>query len=154
MKTLKTITMLFVTALLGATVPALAQTKDPSVFHGAEATKAHYKAAYQLDSEEPDKIKGTLRNIQNALDDPRLKGKLDLELVVHGPGVAAFRKDSGYEEMVKKLQDRGVTLSMCENTMRERKISKDELFPFLSYVPSGNGELIIRGQEGWTIIHP
>lgn len=151
---MKTLNALVIITLLGATAPAMAQTKDPSTFHGAEATKTTYRAVYQLDNEEDVKIKGTLRNIQNALNDPRLKGKLELELVVHGAGVAAFKKDSGYEEMVKKLQDQGVILAMCENTMRERKISKDELFPFLSYVPSGNGELIIRGQEGWTIIHP
>ncbi len=151
MKPLQTLLM---TVFIGLTLPAMAQKIDPASFHGASATKAHYRAAYQLDTDEENKIKGTLRNIQNALDDPRLKGKLELELVVHGAGVAAFRKESGNEEMLKKLQDRGVILAMCENTMRERKITKEELFPFLSYVPSGNGELIIRGQEGWTIIHP
>ena len=151
---LKPINILLITALISTTLPALAQLKDPASFHGANPTKTHYRAIYQLDNEEEGKIKGTLRNIQNALNDPRLTGKLELELVVHGAGVAAFKKDSGYEELVKKLQDQGVLLAMCENTMRERKIGKDELFPFLSFVPSGNGELIIRGQEGWTIIHP
>ncbi len=38
--------------------------------------------------------------------------------------------------------------------MRKQKISRDVLFPFISYVPSGNGELIIRQQEGWAISHP
>lgn len=52
------------------------------------------------------------------------------------------------------LQKQGVILAMCENTMRAEKISRDKLFSFLSYVPSGNGELIIREQEGWAIIHP
>ncbi|ADB42890.1 DsrE family protein [Spirosoma linguale] len=151
---MKTLKILLLTACIGATLPTMAQTTNPATFHGADATKSTYRAVYQLDNEEPDRIKGTLRNIQNAINDPRLKGKLQLELVVHGAGVAAFKKESGYEETVKKLQDQGVVLAMCENTMRERKITKDELFPFLSYVPSGNGELIIRGQDGWTIIHP
>lgn len=141
--------------LLGATPLVQAQTPaNPAEFQGAKATKAHYQVVYQLNSDNENSIKGTLKNIQNALDDARLKGKLDVELVVHGAGVAVYQKDKPYEEQLRALQQRGVILAMCENTMRERKISRDTLFPFISYVPSGNGELIIRQQQGWAIMHP
>ncbi len=43
---------------------------------------------------------------------------------------------------------------MCENTMRMRKIKREELFPFVSYVPTANGELIIRQEDGWAVIRP
>lgn len=52
------------------------------------------------------------------------------------------------------LQGKGVILAQCENTLRERKISKDELWPFISFVPSGNGEIIIRQYHGWAVVHP
>ena len=130
-----------------------AQT-TPAPFEAAAATNKQYRVAYQLNTDDDDKIKGTLRNIQNAIDDPRLSGKLVVELVVHGAGVAVFRKTKPYEELVQALQKKGVLLAMCENTMRERKISRDELFPFINYVPSGNGELIIRQQNGWAFMHP
>ena len=74
--------------------------------------------------------------------------------MVHGRAWPFSGKTKPYEDTVKTLQDQGVILAMCENTMRERKISRDELFPFISYVPSGNGELIIRQQEGWAFMHP
>ena len=151
---MKTIHTLFISGLIGLASPAMAQTTNPADFHGATATKPRYRVAYQLNSGDSLRIKGTLKNIQNALNDPRLKGKLDVELVVHGSGVAAFRKDASYEKTMLGLQKQGVILAMCENTMRAEKISRDELFSFLSYVPSGNGELIIREQEGWAIIHP
>ncbi|WP_020604910.1 DsrE family protein [Spirosoma spitsbergense] len=150
---MKTILLLTVSFLMTAAITVNAQ-KKPAEFHGATPTKAHYQVVYQLNTDDDGKIKGTLRNIQNALDDPRLKGKLEVELVVHGAGVAVYRTDKPYEELVKGLQSRGVILAMCENTMRERKIDKKELFPFVSYVPSGNGELILRQQEGWAIMHP
>ena len=141
--------------LLGAAPLVQAQTPaNPAEFQGAKATKDHYQVVYQLNSDNENSIKGTLKNIQNALDDARLKGKLDVELVVHGSGVAVYQKDKPYEEQLRALQQRGVILAMCENTIRERKISRDALFPFISYVPSGNGELIIRQQEGWAIMHP
>lgn len=151
---MRTIKLLIMSVFIGAAAPVVAQTINPADFHGAEATKPRYRVAYQLNSNDSLKILGTLRNINNALNDPRLKGKLDVELVVHGSGVAAYRKNSSYEKALAGLQKQGVILAMCENTMRAEKISRDDLFPFLSYVPSGNGELIIREQEGWAVIHP
>jgi intracellular sulfur oxidation DsrE/DsrF family protein len=45
-------------------------------------------------------------------------------------------------------------VAQCNNTLRERKISRDQLYDFIAVVPSGNGELIIRQADGWTIIKP
>ncbi|CAL1521632.1 DsrE family protein [Chitinophaga sp. MM2321] len=116
--------------------------------------KTKYKAVYQLNSDNDKVIRGTLRNIKNALEDPRLQNKLTIELVAHSGGVALYRKDHPYEELLQDLKARGVILVECENTLKEKKISKDELFPFVNYTPSGNGELIIKQQEGWSYVHP
>ncbi|NVO33283.1 DsrE family protein [Hymenobacter lapidiphilus] len=95
----------------------------------------------------------TLQNMRNALDDPRLKGRLQMQLVAYG-GTDVFRKAQPYKAELKALQQQGVIMAQCLNTMKERKISKDELFPFIGYVPTGNGELIIWQAQGWAIIHP
>lgn len=133
--------------------PANAQT-DPAVFTGAEAKLKHYDALYILNSGDEKKIKGILRNMNNALEDPRLKGKLHLELIAFGDGVTVYMKSEPYEQALKDLQAKGVVLAQCSNTIRERKIDKNDLFPFISYVPSGNGEIIIRQYEGWAVVHP
>lgn len=132
----------------------LVAAQDKKVFHGAQARLKHYRAVYMLNSGDDKKITATLRNMKNALEDPRLAGKLELELVVFGDGVAVFNLKNNYEATLKFLQSKGVILAQCENTLKERQISKSELFDFISFVPSGNGELIIRQQEGWAIIHP
>ena len=147
MKKLIQTALLFVAILV--VQPAMAQT-----FKGAEATKAHYKAIYYLNSNDPAKIKATLRNMDNAMEDVRLKGKIELELVVFGDGTAVYMKENPYEEPLLNLQKKGVILAQCSNTVRERKIDVTTLFPFISFVPSGNGELIIRQQEGWAAVHP
>ncbi|GAB4037044.1 DsrE family protein [Spirosoma jeollabukense] len=152
---MKKITYLFVLAFLSAVGSTMAQTNDASAFHGAQPTKERYKAVYQLNTADTNVIRHALANIQNALNDPRLKGKLDVELVVYSGAVAVYKKDKPYfEKEVTSLQKQGVIMAMCENTMRVRKISRDELFPVVSYVPTANGELIIREQEGWAIIRP
>lgn len=116
--------------------------------------KTKYRAVYQLNSDDDKVIHNTLRNIKNALEDPRLQNKVTIELVAHGSGVTAYKKDHPYESLLQELQSKGVLLVECENTLRERKISKEELFPFIQYTPSGNGELIIKQAEGWSYVHP
>ncbi len=123
-------------------------------FTGAEATLKHYNALYVINTDDVKRITGTLRNIKNALEDPRLKGKLNVELIAFSGGVAMYQKDGPFEQTLKDLQAKGVLLAQCENTIRERHIDKDKLFPFISYVPSGNGEIIIRHYQGWAVVHP
>lgn len=123
-------------------------------FTGAKAHLKSYKALYVLNNGDEKHMNGTLRNMKNALADPRLKGKLTLELVVFGDGFKVFDKTGPFEAQLLELQKLGVILAQCENTLRERKIDKNTLFPFISFVPSGNGEVIIRGADGWVIVHP
>jgi intracellular sulfur oxidation DsrE/DsrF family protein len=145
--------ILFSFALLAFVKPACAQT-DPAAFTGATAKLKHYDALYVVNSGDEKKIRGTLRNIANALEDERLKGKLHVELVAFGDGVAMYMKSGMFEQQLKDLQDKGVVLAQCSNTVRERKIDKNDLFSFISYVPSGNGEIILRHYDGWAIVHP
>lgn len=123
-------------------------------FHGAQAHKKHYNALYILNSGDTKHISGTLRNISNALSDPRLKDKLTIELVAFGDGVAVFEKNNVFDSTLQVLKNKGVILAQCENTVHERHIEKSQLLDYISYVPSGNGEIIIRQQEGWSTVHP
>lgn len=131
-----------------------AQSQQNTVFTGAKATLKHYRALYVLNNGEEKKLNSLLRNIKNALEDPRLKGKLEIELIVFGDGVALYDKNSPYREKLIDLKSRGVLLAQCENTLRERNIDKSTLYDFVNFVPSGNGEMIIRQQQGWAVIHP
>lgn len=139
---------------LGFMVQTAKGQNQDKPFNGAEATFSSYKALFVLNEGDEKKIKGTLRNIKNSLEDPRLKGKLEIELIAFSDGVSVYAKAGQFEETLKALQAKGVILAQCENTIRERKIDKNTLFPFISYVPSGVGEIIIRQQQGWAIVHP
>lgn len=123
-------------------------------FTGAAAGEGSYKAVYYLNDSATRKVQGTLRNIKNALEDPRLAGKLQIELVVFGDGVEVFKKTNSYDTTLRALQSKGVILAQCLNTMKERHIGKAELWDFISYVPTGNGEVIIRQAQGWAPMHP
>lgn len=138
---------------------ATAQSATPSqeknrAFTGATATQAQYHAIYQLDSNDPKVIEKAIRNINNALNDPRLAGKLEIELVAFSAGTEVNVKGGKYEEDLKALVERGVLVAQCNNSLKEKKISRDQLYDFIAVVPSANGELIIRQAEGWSIIKP
>ena len=145
--------LVLVTSVTKAQVTKTAIEKN-KLFTGAKATKKMYHAIYQLDNAEPKIIEKSIRNINNALNDPRLYGKIEIELVAFGGGTDAYLKGGKYEEDLKAMVQKGVILSQCNNTLIERKITRDQIYDFLAVVPSGNGELIIRQAEGWAIIKP
>ncbi len=153
---MKKYTLLFVAfILLSFAKTASAQETDAAAeFTGAQPKLKSYSALYILNTSDEKKVKATFRNMDNALEDPRLKGKLKMELIIYGDGVAAYMKSGPYEQTLKDLQAKGVILAQCSNTVRERKIDKNDLFPFISYVPSGNGEIILRHYDGWAAVHP
>lgn len=152
MKILTLIGMLI--ASLTFASPGYAQSSGDTVFNGAAANLQAYNALYVINQSDDKKIRAVIRNINNALADPRLKGKLIVELVVFGDGVELFKKINHYDTLLLALKSKNVILAECENTIKERKISKDDLWPFIAYVPSGNGEIIIRHYQGWAVVHP
>jgi hypothetical protein len=125
-----------------------------AVYEPAKSINKEYKALYVINEGDDQKIRIIIRNINNAMEDPRLKGKLKVELLAFGGGVEMFRKKNPYWELLTGLQDKGVVMVQCENTLREKKIEKSELFEFVNYTPSGNGEMILRQDEGWAIVKP
>ena len=141
------------------TTAATAQTIDKALekntaFTGAKAKQKKYHAIYQLDNGDEKIIGKAIRNINNALNDPRLAGKIEIELIAFGGGTDAYMKGSKYEEDLKALVQKGVIVAQCNNTLKERKITRDQLYDFIAIVPSGNGELIIRQADGWSVIKP
>lgn len=123
-------------------------------FTGAKAELAGYNAVFQLDTNDPKIINKAIGNINNALNDPRLKGKLHIELVAFSGGTDAMLKGSNYEAQLKDLSDKGVILTQCHNSLVAKGLTENSVYDFVFVVPSGAGELIIRGAQSWVIIKP
>lgn len=155
MKHLSVLLLAFI--VLATTLQAQTTEKalqNNAAFTGAKATQKMYHAIYQLDKNDPKVIEKTFRNINNALTDPRLAGKIKIELIAFSGGTDAYLKGSKYENDLKELIQKGVIVAQCNNTLKERKISREQLYDFIAIVPTGNGELIIRQAEGWSVVKP
>jgi intracellular sulfur oxidation DsrE/DsrF family protein len=146
--------IIYLMTLITLTAFSRTMAQQHESFTGAKAELEHYNALYIINTADEKHINSTLRNIKNVLEDPRLKGKLTVEVIAFGDGVNLFQKSGNFLEKLADLKNKGVILAQCENTIRERGIPKDQLLPYISYVPTGNGEIVIRHYQGWATVHP
>jgi len=92
---------------------------------------------------------GNIQNIQSVFG----ADKIQIEVVAYGKGLSLLLKtNSAYEDRMKKAIDSGVVLAACQNSMRLRKVTTEDLFPFSSQVDSGVAELIRKQEAGWTYV--
>lgn len=132
---------LLLLGLLLLTVPALAQSKTRAkqhriVFHLATADTLAYRAL--------------TKQLSNVL---AYWPTASLEVVVHNKGIGFMRRDqSVFEPEIQALKNKGVVFAVCENTMKQQKLTKDQILPQAIYVPVGLAELVIRQEEGWSYI--
>ena len=90
----------------------------------------------------------------NNMKDALAKDGVQVEVVFFGPGLnMLLKKNTAYEEQLKKLADGGVTLAACQNAMKFLNVKTEDLFPFASQVDSGVAELVRKQKDGWQYIH-
>jgi intracellular sulfur oxidation DsrE/DsrF family protein len=116
----------------------------------AKTPKHH--AVFQMS--EPEAEWGPLiahvRNLQAAMEKD---GGVQIEVVFFGPGLNMLRSSNTHHaDNLKRLADKGVTLAACQNSMRDRGINADDLFPFAVQVDSGVAELTRKQEAGWAYI--
>ncbi|MBZ5632695.1 MAG: DsrE family protein [Acidobacteriia bacterium] len=62
------------------------------------------------------------------------------------------KTNSNHAEMLQRFSTQGVKLTACRNSMRDRNITTEDLFPFASTVDSGVAELVRKQEAGWAYI--
>ena len=99
-----------------------------------------------------------LRNIGNHLEvNPDAK----IVVVTHALGVdflmkgAKDKNGAKYEDLVEQLKQRGVKFDVCEITLRNRKLTKDQFIEYVTWVPSGVAEVSrLQQREGYAYLKP
>lgn len=77
----------------------------------------------------------------------------EYHVVVYNMGLELLMPATGINiSAVQKLHDMGVTFAVCENTMKTRKITKDQFIPQVTYVKAGIAEIVLMQEQGWTYI--
>jgi intracellular sulfur oxidation DsrE/DsrF family protein len=78
---------------------------------------------------------------------------LQVEVVFHGQAILAVMNDSlQFASRVKLAKEKGVTLAVCNNSLKRLKIDPSKLMPETTIVPSAVVELIKKQAEGWSYL--
>ena len=99
-----------------------------------------------------------LRNVRNHLEvNPQAK----IVVVAHAQGVdylmkgAKDRNGNPYDVTVEQLKAQGVRFDVCEITLRNRKLSREQFIEEASFVPSGVAEITrLQQREGYAYLRP
>jgi intracellular sulfur oxidation DsrE/DsrF family protein len=115
------------------------------------------KVVYHLNSGLEQASDG-LRNIRNHLE---VNPKARILVVAHARGVDFLMKgakDPGgnrYQDIVEDLKNQGVRFDICEITLRNRKLKREQFIEEAAYVPSGVAEIArLQQREGYAYLRP
>ena len=115
------------------------------------------KVVYHLNSGLEQASDG-LRNIRNHLE---VNPKAQIVVVAHALGVdylmkgAKDRNGNPYDVAVEQLVNEGVRFDVCEITLRNRGLKRDQFIPEALFVPSGVAEIArLQQREGYAYLRP
>ncbi|MBL0421605.1 DsrE family protein [Ramlibacter sp. AW1] len=120
---------------------------------------AQDKVVYHIDDAETQATKG-LRNIRNHLD---VAPETKIMVVTHANGVdflmegAKDKKNPNidYASLVSALKARGVRFEVCEITLRNRELKKDQFSMDAEFTPSGVARIgQLQSRERYAYIKP
>jgi intracellular sulfur oxidation DsrE/DsrF family protein len=117
---------------------------------------AQDKVVYHVSDTEAQAL-GALRNVRNHLDtDPTAR----ITVVTHAQGVdflmegAKDRNGSLYAGPVSALKSRGVNFEVCEITLKNRNLKKEQFLQEVDFTPSGVVRITKLQLQGYAYIRP
>jgi uncharacterized protein len=139
--------LFFALAFLACTVPA--QEKP--------AAAAPVRVVYHFSEGQAQASRG-LEYIRNHLEaDPNAQ----IVVVAHALGVdflmkgAKTAKGNEFKDAIEDLDLQGVRFRVCEITLRERGLRREQFLPLVQFVPSGVAEIArLQSREGYAYLKP
>lgn len=117
---------------------------------------AQDKVVYHINDTASQALAG-LRNVRNHLDtDPGAQ----ITVVSHANGVdflmegAKDRSDTVYEPLVAALKNRGVKFEICEITLKNRNLKKEQFIQEADFTPSGVVRITKLQIQGYAYLKP
>ena len=120
------------------------------------AAAAQDKVVYHVNDTQSQAL-ATLRNIRNHLDtDPTAQ----ITVVTHAFGVDFLlegmkdRNETSFDATVAALKNRGVKFEVCEITLKNRNLKREQFIPEADFTPSGVVRLTKLQLQGHAYIKP
>ena len=127
-----------------------------TLFLAAGVACAQDMVVYHVDNAVAQGLKG-LRNVRNHIDtDPTAK----ITVVTHAEGIdmlmegAKAANGTEYAPLVSALKSRGVSFEICEITLKNRALKKEQFIQEADFTPSGVVRLAKLQKQGYAYIKP
>lgn len=104
----------------------------------------------QLTNGDTDVHKKFIRQLNNIMTAaPNAK----IEVVTQGMGIDLLKiQQNPYEKELGLLVNKGVQFVICENTLKQREMKKDQFLTLAGFVPSAILEIVMKQEAGWIYI--
>ena len=151
-----------VTTLLSTAIAMFALLGPASPGHAADGIQpkpalsgaaAKSRVVYHVTTDDTRMWNQSLNNIRQ-LQAVLGKDNVEIELVVNGYGIGMLQMESVVGNRVDEAVANGVRVVACEATMRDRKLSKDDMLKSVGYVPGGVIEVVQKQAAGYAYIKP
>lgn len=115
------------------------------------AQQPAHRIIFQLATDDTLAWKGLMKNVKHLKEG--WGDSLAIEIVAHGPGLNLLVQQKTTQwEAIKKFKAMGIDFVACENTMKERSISRESIIPEARFVRMGLGEVVLKQEAGWTYL--
>jgi intracellular sulfur oxidation DsrE/DsrF family protein len=122
--------------------------------HGARVdADGRHRVIFELTTDDKDQWESVLNNAENVR---KALGadKTDVEIVGHGGGLSmmTLAANATLRPRMEELSHAGVVFAACENTMKKKNVTKEDLLPFAKPVDSGVAEVVRKEEAGWAYL--
>lgn len=145
----KILPYLFLT-LLSASAPALARPVADAPA-AAPSCAQHYDVVIGVGDKA--KVEGALSNAFNLQKELGAQC-VNIEMVNFSSAVTMLTPMSPQGTRIKDALKAGIKIVACQNSMNKFKLTIDDMFPGITAVPSGVGELVKKQKAGWIYLQP
>lgn len=111
---------------------------------------AEHKIIFQLTDGDAGVHQKFIRQLNNILQAaPNAK----IEVVTHGMGIDLLKLEQNtFEDELLALSKKGILFVICENTLKQRGMQKNQFLSLAGFVPSAILELVQKQENGWIYI--
>lgn len=95
--------------------------------------------------------KGLMNNLKNLKEG--WGDSVEVEVVVHGPGIDLVTKGKSTQQLaIQEMMQHKVRFVLCQNTMKQRNVSRAQILDGVEFVPMAIGEIILKQEQGWSYL--
>jgi len=90
--------------------------------------------------------------LANAINTSKSMPDVELIIIVCGPAIAGLTRNSPAGGEIGRARRHGIRIRVCEDSMRSLRLTRQDMYPGLDYVPYALTEIVTKQFGGWVYV--